>query len=386
MRFSHLVPLILTFTFAAHAARFPVRPRYEVVGYVFGRNGSPLDGSTIAATKMTRISYAFFALKDGVIAERNENDAANLNTLTALRKQNPKLQVLISVGGGGGSSAGFSDMALTREGRRRFVDSAVAAVEKYNLDGVDIDWEYPGYTHVKTTRVRPEDRETYTLLLKELRLRFNREQRRLGRPLVTSSATGATQIWLDHTNMRAASMWLTTVNMMCYDWYSNNDKSTGHDSPLHTVAADPKHISIEDAVRRNRAAGVPARKIVVGVPFYGRRWHDVPATNEGLWQPIHGGGEEINFGSIEPLIDQEGFVRHWDATAAAPYLYNTATKTFITYNDPEAEAARTVFVKTHHLRGIMFWQYTGDPRNTLLDAIDTGLASPHFVRSDKSRN
>ncbi len=373
MRLSRAILAIMACTLPVHAARFPVRPKYEIVGYIFGHSGALLDGSTIAAKKMTRINYAFFALKNGIMAERGEYDAENLAVLTAMRKENPQLQILISVGGGDVGSAGFSDMAITRESRRRFIDSAVAAVKKYGLDGVDIDWEYPGYTYVKTTTVRPEDHETYTLLLKELRLRFDREEKRIGRPLVTSSATGATQIWLDHTDMREASKWLNTVNMMCYDWYFNEERITGHDSPLHTVAADPKHISIDDSVKKNLAAGVPARKIVVGVPFYGRRWEGVDATNHGLWQPITGSGEEIVFGRIEPLINQQGFVRFWDATAAAPYLYNAGTKTFITYNDAEAEAARTTFVKKHHLGGVMFWQYTGDPRNTLLDAIDAGF-------------
>lgn len=150
-------------------------------------------------------------------------------------------------------------------------------------------------------------------------------------------------------------------------------KNTGHDSPLYSVAADPKHISIDDAVAKNLAAGVPARKIVVGVPFYGRRWEGVSATNNGLWQPIEGSGEEVNFGGIEPLLNHQGFVRFWDRTAAAPYLYNAGSKTFITYNDAETEAARTAYVKSHHLGDIMFWQYTGDPRHTLLDAIDAGF-------------
>jgi chitinase len=188
MRISRVLLALLACTLPAHAARFPKLPKYEVVHYIFGHGGT-LDGSTIAAKKMTRINYAF-ALKGGVIAERSEHDAENLAVLTALRKGNPQLQILISVGGGDVGSAGFSDMAITPEGRRRFVDSAIVAVEKYGLDGVDIDWEYPGYTHVKTTTVRREDRETYTLLLKELRQRFDRDanalpmrQSPLARPL-----------------------------------------------------------------------------------------------------------------------------------------------------------------------------------------------------------
>ena len=353
----------------------PKRPRYEVVGYVIGPRTSVLAPSTIAAAKMTRINYAFFQLKEGIIAERTPNDAANLAVLTGLRQANPSLQILISVGGGGNGSAGFSDMAITPAGRTRFVDSALALVEKYQLDGVDVDWEYPGYTHATHTTVRPEDKQTYTLLLKELRQRFDAAQKRLGRPLVTSSATGATQKWLDHTDMRQASRWLSAVNIMCYDWYNAVEKTTGHDSPLYTVPADPKHISIDDAVHLNLAAGVPPQKLVIGVPFYGRKWTGVDPANHGLWQPITiEPGSDIVFRDVAPLIDTNGYTRFWDPIAAAPYLYNEQTKTFITYNDAQSEAARAAYVKKMGLGGLMFWQYTGDAGNTLLDAIDAGLA------------
>ena len=357
---------------AAQAAVPVARPKYEVVGYLFGR-GETLDGATIAAKKMTRINYAFFGLKDGAVVEGGATDAANLAVLTGLRQQNPQLQILISVGGGDRGSAGFSDMAMTAEGRRRFVDSAMAMVRRYGLDGVDVDWEYPGYTNNVGARVRPEDRENYTLLLRALRERFDAEEGAMGRPLVTSSATGATQMWLDHTDMRAASRWLTTVNLMCYDWYNAVETTTGHDSPLYTVAADRKQISIDDAVRKNLGAGVPPRKLVVGVPFYGRRWEGVEGVNHGLWQPIAGKGADAEFGAIEPLIGRQGFVRYWDGRAAAPYLYNAGSRTFITYNDAEAEGARAAYVRQNHLGGMMFWEYSGDPRQTLLNAIDRGL-------------
>ena len=195
------------------------------------------------------------------------------------------------------------------------------------------------------------------------------------RPLVTSSATGATQKWLDHTDMRAASKWLSSVNMMCYDWYNAVEKNTGHDSPLYTSAADPKQISIDNAVRMNLAAGVPKRKLIIGVPFYGRKWTGVEATNDGLWQPINAPrGADIVYGDVALLINEQGYRRFWDATAAAPYLYNAETKTFITYNDAQSEASRTAYVQKLGLGGLMFWQYTGDPGNVLLDAIVSGFA------------
>ncbi len=351
------------------------KPREAVIGYIFAGRGGPLDGSTIAAKKMSRINYAFFGLQNGVVTSRSANDSVNLATLVALKKINPDLEVVLSVGGGGDGSAGFSDMAITAEGRRRFVDSAVDVVKQYNLDGIDIDWEYPGYTHFNAT-VRPEDKQTYTLLLKELRERFDKEGARLGRHLVTSSATGATTIWLEHTDMREASKYLDSVNMMCYDWYNPVEKNTGYDSPLYTNPADPKAISIDEAVKMYVAAGVSARKIVIGVPFYGRKWMGVEATNHGLFQPIPSTAppqDEIAFSEVASLVNAAGYTRYWDPVSKTPYLYNAETKTFITYNDAEAELARTKYVLEHHLGGIMFWQYGHDPDNVLLNAIDQGF-------------
>jgi chitinase len=335
--------------------------------------GALLDATTIAAAKLTRINYAFFILKDGVISERRDHDDDNLRALVSLKQQNPQLQVILSVGGGSGS-AGFSEMASTTEGRKKFVDSAMAMIEKFNLDGIDVDWEYPGYTHTPGMKVGPEDGHNYTLVMRDLRKRFDTEQKRLGRQLVISSATGATQKWLDNTEMGKAARWMTAVNMMCYDWYSAREKNTGHDSPLYTNPQDPKHISIDDAVKMNLKAGVPRRKLVIGVPFYGRRWTGVGPANHGLWQPVTGEGSGIQFWQTVPLVNAQGFVRYWDSIAQTPYLYNAQTQTFITYNDAEAEKARTAYVRRNHLGGIMFWQYSGDPENILLDAINNGFA------------
>ncbi len=111
-------------------------------------------------------------------------DEANFATLVGLKQQNPSLQVLVSVGGWIWSG-NFSDMVLTTQSRRRFIESVVEFVDRYKLDGLDIDWEYPGMTG-NGNRFRPEDKRNFTLVLKELRARFNVEQRKLGRPLLLS--------------------------------------------------------------------------------------------------------------------------------------------------------------------------------------------------------
>jgi chitinase len=87
-----------------------------------------------------------------------------------------------------------------------------------------------------------------------------------------------------------------------------------------------------------RAAGVPMNKIVIGVPFYGRRWAGVEAgTTHGLWQPLTSANAvpmEMSFEKIEPMVNEQGYVRYWDPVGKAPYLYNKAEKSFVTYTTP----------------------------------------------------
>ncbi len=103
---------------------------------------------------MTRINYAFFRLRDGVIAEGGTNDAAEpFAVLNGLKKDNPALEVVVSVGGGGAGSAGFSDMAITAEGRKKFVDfcDCDGGEVQSRRAGHRFTGEYPGYTHAVTT-------------------------------------------------------------------------------------------------------------------------------------------------------------------------------------------------------------------------------------------
>ena len=102
----------------------------------------------------------------------------------------------------------------------------------------------------------------------------------------------------------------------------------------------------------------------------------VDSTNNGLFQPIPPTAvpqDEIAYSDIAPLVNAQGFIRYWDPVSQTPYLYNRETKTFVTYNDAQAELARARYVRAHHLGGIMFWQYSHDPDNALLDAIDRGF-------------
>ncbi len=348
------------------------RSKTVIVAYVFPQNGLIQPGE-IAARKLTRINYAFANLQGGRIVNGFNADDENLARLVALRQRNPALTVLISIGGWSWSG-NFSDMALTGESRRAFIESAVEFVEKHNLDGLDIDWEYPGQAGAGN-RFRPEDKQNYTLLLRDIRTRFKQEEKRIHRPLYLTIATGASSAFLANTEMSKVQKYVDTVNLMAYDYYEPSaDGITGNHAPLYADPDDPKRASADRCVREYEEAGVPAEKIVLGVPFYGHVWGEVEDVNHGLFRP----GKPVphafaRYRDISATMLGQGFARYWDAASSVPYLYNAEKKIFVSYEDPESLALKCRYVQKHKLGGIMFWEYGGDSGGALLDAIDDGL-------------
>jgi chitinase len=350
-----------------------------IVAYVFPQN-SPIQPGEIAARKLTRINYAFANLQGGRIVEGFPLDSKNIPAAVALKKENPSLTVLVSVGGWLWSG-NFSDMALTPRSRQVFIESVVGFIDRYELDGLDIDWEYPGQVGAGN-HFRPEDKQNYTLILRELRQRFDGEEKRLHRKLYLTIATGGTAKFLEHTEMGEVQKYVDTVNLMAYDYYEpSSDTNTGNHAPLFTNPADPKQISANASVLLYEQAGVPAAKIVLGVPFYGHVWGEVPDREHGLFQsgkPVPNAFAQ--YGNITSTMLNHSFTRYWDAAASVPYLYSAHKKMFVSYEDPESLALKCKYVVDHKLGGMMFWDYAGDPSGALLDAIDTGLSKNSALR------
>ena len=347
-------------------------PKPVIVAYVFPQD-NPIRAGEIAAHKLTRINYAFANIQGGRIVNGFAHDDENLAALVRLKQENPCLTVLVSVGGWLWSGA-FSDMALTRQSRAAFIASVAEFVDRHQLDGLDIDWEYPGLPGA-VSHFRAEDKQNYTLLLKELRMRFNQLEKQVHRRLFVTVATGASPEFLAHTDMDKVQKYVDTVNLMAYDYYEpDSDAITGHHAPLYTNPADPKKISADTSVQEYEKAGVPAAKIVLGVPFYGHVWGEVPGANHGLFQP----GKAIPqayapYGDGPEAMLKNGFIRYWDSVAAVPYLYNPEKQVFVSYEDPESLALKCKYVLNRKLRGVMFWDYEGDSSGALLDAVNARL-------------
>lgn len=361
--------LALAGMLALTACAAPVKPdaaSYRLVGYVAGWEKLP----RIDAQKLTALNYAFASIDaNGKVALKPEADA-QLAQLRALKSDNPQLRLLISVGGWGAD--GFSDAALSDASRATLAQSIAELLARTQADGIDLDWEYPGLPG-PGIRYRAEDKRNFTLLLQTLRRRLDclavERDRRADPYLITAAL--ADREFVAHIELARVGAVLDWVNLMTYDFHGSLTKTSGHHSALHrsaTSAADER--SVEAAIAQYLAAGVPAHKLVVGVPFYGKAFLDVQPTNRGLDAPFSGQVPVYPWPQlVAEFIDRNGFVRYWDGVAQEPYLWNAQTHVFVSYDDPQSLASKAEYVKAQRLGGIMYWEQSQDPAGELLDVL-----------------
>jgi chitinase len=351
-------------------AAAPPKAGHVVIAYVFPKDGL-IDPAEIAADELTHINYAFANVAHGKVVEGFAKDAENFKVLGELRKKHRHLKVLVSVGGWTWSK-GFSDVALTPESRKVFVESAIAFVRRHGLDGFDVDWEYPGMVGDGNV-FRPEDKENFTALMADLRAALDREGNRKKRHLALTFAAGASSEFLEHTEMAKVQASVDFVNLMTYDFRVAGDSGeAGHHANLYPNPTDPHQASADRGVREFLAAGVPPGKLVLGVPFYGRAWSVTTAEARGLYQPGKAPAEKIETGYAKlaaDRIDKAGFERVWDDKAQAPFLWSADRKIFISYEDPESLRLKCRYIRDQKLAGAMFWEYYSDPSGVLLRTL-----------------
>lgn len=370
-----LAPVLFASFCACTAPKKDSAPTPAVIAYVGGYRGL-VDAGSISPQKITHINYAFVNLVDGRATLSNEaTDTVNFRTLNALKEKNPDLKILISIGGWTWSGT-FSDAVLTPESRDLLAHTATDIVERYHLDGIDIDWEYPGFGGLKGNVVRPEDKENYTLMFAALRARLDSLSRvEGGKRYLLTTAVGGFKKFLEHTEMDKAQQYLDYVNLMTYDYYP--EKIAVHHTNLYASDRYPADNSGDIAFRAFRQAGVPAEKLVMGISFSSRAFRLKDDAQNGLADSVTtqvrvGGGFTRLKDSLE---NRKGYVKYWDEAARAPYLFHPDEKIFVTYDDERSVEEKCRYALENGLGGVMFWEYTSDPKEYLLDAIGKAFSS-----------
>lgn len=290
---------------------------------------------------MTHINYAFGKVNaafDGI----DIDNPARLKEIVALRNANPELKVLLSVGGWG--AGGFSEMVSDEGNRKRFCRDAVRVIDEYDLDGIDIDWEYPGSSSAGI-KSAPTDREDFSRLMRDLR-------DAIGSGKLLTLATSAGGEYYDFPAFIDA---VDLVNVMTYDMAP----APGHHAPLYNSERF-KGNSCDKSVRAHIRQGVPPEKLCLGMPFYGRG--------------LAGSSNFVNYRDIEKTYHGR---RMRDRDAGVPYIADESGNVILGYDDAESLSRKCRYAKDHRLAGVMYWDYDGDDADgTLSTTVCRVMSEP----------
>ena len=319
----------------------------------------------------------------------------NFGALIQLKQLHPELKIIISLGGASAANtAGFVFAASTEAGRKSLAASCIDMFIKGNVgpdwsgnpvstgslfDGIDIDWEFPAAA----------DKHNFTLLLREFRKQLNAlgKQNRKHYLLTIFAPAGAQ----NYSNMELSNVARQSdfMNVQGYDLHGTWENSTNHASSLFDSKQDPslgQGLFLEAVVEAYLKAGVPARKLVLGVPLYGYGWTGVPDVNAGLYQSATGPatsppGDTLQtdgvatFATLSRLPD---FTRYFDAKRIAQWIYRPGTQTFWTFDDPVTASAKMLYVNLRvpgGLGGAYVWAVKDDDSNgTMMKTMAAGLS------------
>lgn len=341
----------------------------------FAKGGKPKSNITVIAyyagdsahidaypiEELTHIIYSFTHLKGNEISVANKRDSATIKHLVSLKKRNPGLKIILSMGGWGGCGP-CSEVFSTDAGRKEFAASVLHTSQYFGTDGIDLDWEYPAISGYPGHRFVPEDKQNFTALLKALREALGSKYE------ISFAAGGFTTFLKESIEWDKIVPYVDKVNLMTYDLVHGFSKITGHHTPLYST---PQQVeSLDNAVRYLDSIHFPVNKLVAGAAFYARIFDVDVDANKGLYQPgKFDHGVDYNHFSKDSL-EKLGFVFYWDDVAKAPYGYNQKLKQVITFDDKRSLALKTKYVIDHKMNGIMFWELGNDvTKNGLLQAI-----------------
>ena len=338
----------------------------KIIGYVAGYED--FDSALVDASKLTHINYAFANIVDGNAKFELDIDSSKIASLIALKKKNPDLKVLYSVGGWVWSDQ-FSHVAAYQSAREKFAISCVQLMKKHGFDGVDLDWEFPGQ-RAEDNALRPSDKENFTLLLAEIRKQLESQGKIDDNHYLLTIATGADQAYINHTNLGKAHEYLDFINVMCYDFYNGWYYQAGHHANLYP--SDKEKFggnSGLEAITRHIKAGVPADKLIMGIPFYGRQWEKVAPGNNGLYQSAMSTGVIIPYWDIVEKMKSGNYKKMYDESAKSSYLWNASDSIFISWETPKEIDLKVEYIKETNLGGAMFWEYSLDKDQELLNKL-----------------
>lgn len=351
----------------------------QVVGYYpnwqWYRRNQLVKPTTIQYQKYTIINYGFFnPTSSGTIIQTDSWADENIllgptiwwpvvthdstQSLPYLAHQ-AGVKVLPSIGGWTLSN-NFPSIAADPVKRQTFTQSCVSLIQTYNFDGIDLDWEYPGFAEHNGS---PADFANFPLLLQQLRCALDTLSIFTGEEYIITSCFGASRERMEDIDWAAVLPLVDMINLMSYDYHGAWDSISNFNSPLYSPAQGDSEMCFAESFEiLTQEFNVPPSKINMGLPFYGKA-----LANCTQLYGTHTGYDNATFGLDEGqphyytiLNAMPSFTYHWDNGVKCPYLLGNSINTFVTYDDTLSIGYKAQYAKDHGAKGVIIWEITGD--------------------------
>lgn len=318
------------------------------------------------ACMLTHINIAFGGLHHDGTVSGAEHDKVKL--IPKIREWNPNLKVVLSIVPA--EPDAFTKCCRDENLRRKAAKSFAALVQECDLDGIDLDWEYPCVPS-NGSDTTPEDRTLFTLLCAEIRSELNSIKN--GRTYLFTIAAGADLYYVKCVELDQLIKYVDYICVMTYDLKCGFHALAGHHTALYSNVGDVFRNSCQQALQLFADYGVPKEKLLMGAAFYSRKWTGLKDRNHGLLQICkYGGGYGPDYDVLEEeYINKNGYQSYWDEEACAPYLFNGDT--FLSYDNEKSLRLKADFVITEGYGGVFYWEHKCDKTRKLLRTLHEAL-------------
>ncbi|EPS97397.1 hypothetical protein FOMPIDRAFT_127036 [Fomitopsis schrenkii] len=374
----------------------------------------PYSLTNLSWSQYTRVSYSFLVPASDQTITVTSADNSSLHEFVGSAREN-NVSSSVTIGGWDGSTY-FSSAVAAAENRTRFVNSTVALVNNYGLDGIDFDWEYPSAIGIGCNQRSENDTANYLLFLQELRERL---------PNKTISAAVALTPFVNgsagepSTDVSVFASVLDYIEIMVYDVWTASSASVGPNSPLYDscASAEDRQGSAASAVSAWTVAGFQPEQIVLGVAGYGHsyrvatddayydtenkilqlyapfNWQDQPrgdswdvgeSTTDQCGNPQNAYTGIFSFWGLvqQNYLNSTGLPAHgieygWDSCSETPLIYNPSEQVMISYDDVMSFMRKGFYIAEERLRGWAMWEASNDWNDMLTTSMTKAMMSSY---------
>ncbi|KAI1096192.1 glycoside hydrolase family 18 protein [Rostrohypoxylon terebratum] len=353
-----------------HPQELPVS---ELTHILYAFADIDLDGTVRSSDPVVDLEKRY---PDDSTSNRTKNAYGVIKQLYIHKKYNRNLKTLLSIGGWNYSPK-FAAVAATDATRFIFATSAVKLVTDWGFDGIDIDWEYPTDEVEKANFVKLLEAcrhafDRYTLL-HELKHRFT-----------ISVASPASPTNYEKLDLIGMNKYVDIWNLMAYDYSGSWDTVSGHQANVFEYKNDPnaKKLSTDDAIDHYISRGIHPRKILMGMPLYGRSFEGTSGLGQN-YSSVGEGGPQPGVWYYKDL-PKPGAKVIWDHVAKATYSYDAEKKELISYDDIRSTDFKSEYIQRRDLGGAFFWEASGDKggSKSLINTMSKNLDWPDETRNN----